>query len=112
MTGSWGPFEILTAFFFFFPNKFDSTTQDFWLYLQIRSQHANFLGECEKLLNITQNANKLMTIMKKKTHIRSKINKTLNGLKNTINTSVENTSEKELLNGSYMILGSNLADNT
>lgn len=38
-----------------------------------------------------------MTIVKKKTHISSKINKILNGLKNNINTSVEKAQRERAL---------------
>ncbi len=49
-------------------NKFDLTNKDFWLYLQIRSQLAKFLGECIELPEITQTENKLITTMKKNKH--------------------------------------------
>lgn len=57
---------------------------------------AQFLAECIKLLEITRSKNKLTTIMKRKTHIGTKIYKIINSLKNTVNISLEEIWEKDL----------------
>lgn len=71
-------------------------SKDFWLYLQIRSRLTQFLGERVKLPETTNCEDKLIKIMKKKSHIGSKIYKIINTVKNTVNMFLEKSCEKDL----------------
>lgn len=71
------------------------SSKDFWLYLQIRSQLTEFLGERIKLPETTNCENKLIKIVKKESHIGSKIYKIINTVKNTVSISREKTWKKD-----------------
>lgn len=70
-------------------------SKDFWLYLQIRSKLTLYLGERIKVPDITNIENVWIAIMGNKTHLESKMYEILNGFKNTNNSALEKTWEKD-----------------